>query len=138
MDQSTHEIRRSNCMNIINQCQNRPASLISYESKLKGESKSAYTAQDILGWQYNSDTEDFKRLDYSCYEPFVDEYFKKYGDKLHIIENGGRNGLTAERIYDIASRFRLAHHNEKLVIIVDYLQIVSESKKPTVKAKPII
>lgn len=52
-----------------------------------------YTAQDILWWQYNSDTEDFKRLDYSCYEPFVDEYFKKYGDKLHIIENGGRNGL---------------------------------------------
>ena len=27
MDQSTHEIRRSNWMNIINQCQNRPADM---------------------------------------------------------------------------------------------------------------
>ena len=27
MDQSTHEIRRNNWMNIINQCQNRPANM---------------------------------------------------------------------------------------------------------------
>lgn len=27
MDQSTHEVRRNNWMNIINQCQNRPANM---------------------------------------------------------------------------------------------------------------
>ena len=30
MDQSTHEIRRNNWMNIINQCQNRPANMTVY------------------------------------------------------------------------------------------------------------
>ncbi len=29
MDQSTHEIRRRNWMNIINQCKNRPANITS-------------------------------------------------------------------------------------------------------------
>ena len=33
MDQSTHEIRRINWMNIINQCKNRPANMTAKQCK---------------------------------------------------------------------------------------------------------
>lgn len=104
----------------------RGTALISYETKIKGESMIAYTTQDILSWRYNHDTEAFEKLQYSCYEPYVDEYFKRYGDKLHIIESGS-NGLDAKRIANIASEFRSIHLEEPFVVIVDYLQIVADS-----------
>ena len=112
----------------------RGTSMITYEHRLEETSSIAYTNSDILGWRCNKDTGDFEKLDYSCYKPFVDEYYQRYGDNLYIIDSEAGN-LNANRIADIASKFRYDHLEEPFVVVVDYLQIGGDADTSDRKSK---
>lgn len=112
----------------------RGTSMITFEHKLEGTTSVAYTNSDILGWRCNKDTGDFEKLDYSCYEPFVDEYYQRYGDNLYIIDNEACS-LNADRIFDITVNFRREHLDKPFVVIVDYLQIGGDAETLDRKSK---
>ena len=76
---------------------------------------------EILNYKWDESTQDFYRRPYSSYEPYVDEYMKRYGKHLYFIE-GGFFGRTALNIAETAEEFKKSHNINQLVIVVDYLQ----------------
>ena len=100
----------------------RGISSISYEHHRQSPSVEPLSAGKILYWSYDDIIKDFTRTRYSSYEKFSDEYFMRYGGKLHIIE-GGLTGLTVRDIANISSKFK-AKSNKPVVVFVDYLQII--------------
>ena len=94
----------------------RGASMISKEI---GKSPIPYA--EILNYKWDPNLNDFYRTPYSVYEPYVNEYMKRYGDHLYIIE-GGFYGKTALDIAYTAEAFKKQRGVDQLVIIVDYLQ----------------
>ena len=94
----------------------RGASMISRE-----ENKSPIPYAEILNYKWDERAQDFYRRDYKQYECYVDEYMKRYGEHLYIIE-GGFFGKTALNIAETAEDFKKTHNVKQLCIVVDYLQ----------------
>ena len=88
-------------------------------SKEIGERPIPYA--EILNYKWDPNLQDFYRTPYKTYEPYVNEYMKRYGKHLYIIE-GGFYGKTALDIANTAEEFKKKHGVEQLVIVVDYLQ----------------
>ena len=53
----------------------------------EGSVPKRYTAGDVLYWQWDPKTGDFRKVPYADYAPYADEYFRWYGGYLHIVEN---------------------------------------------------
>ena len=100
----------------------RGISRISYEHYKESKNGPLMTAGDILNWKYDTTLNEFVRVPYSQYEKYSEEYFERYGSRLHIIE-GGINGITARDIANMVSLFK-KDSNEPVVVFVDYLQLI--------------
>lgn len=102
----------------------RGSSAISFEKWIDDPETRKFTAGDILYWTYDASNpiEHFSRVAYSQYESYVDEYFKRYGDHLHIIE-GGMDGLCAKDVGNLAAIYK-KKTGHKPVVFVDYLQLL--------------
>lgn len=94
----------------------RGASMISREIN-----KAPIPYGDILNYTWDESIQDFYRKPFESYEPYVDEYMRRYGEHLYYIE-GGFYGKTALEIAETAEQFKREHHIKQLVIVVDYLQ----------------
>ena len=104
------------------ECIARAISSISYEHHLKAACGKAYTAGNILYWQYDNLLKEFTKLSYSCYANYADEYFDRYGTHLHIIESG-ISGLTVKDIANMASLYK-KETGRPVAVFVDYLQLI--------------
>ncbi len=82
---------------------------------------------EILNDTYDEKTDKFYRRAYSQYAPFVEEYQKRYGDHLYIIE-GGINGRTAKDIATAVKDFKQKHGNKQLAVFIDYLQLLGAER----------
>ena len=89
----------------------------------KDTNNAKYTAADILYWNYDESISDFVKIPFKSYSKYSDDYFKRYGENLFIIE-GGIQGLTVKDIANICSFFKENHSEVPLVVFVDYLQII--------------
>jgi replicative DNA helicase len=96
----------------------RGASMISRE-----KSKNPVPYGEILNDSYDYQSDSFYRRNYTEYEPYVDEYMQRYGEHLYFIE-GGLHGKTAMDIAGQVEAFKKEHDVRRLVIIVDYLQLL--------------
>lgn len=94
----------------------RGASMISRE-----QNKNPIPYGEILNYKWDERTQEFYRRPYSSYEPYVEEYMRRYGKHLYFIE-GGFYGKTALDIANTAEEFKKEHGLKQLVIVVDYLQ----------------
>lgn len=85
-----------------------------------------YTAGNVLyhTWDYAAQT--FTQLPYSVYSNYSDEYFKLYGEHLHIIE-AGVNGTSVKDIANTALAWK-RKMGKPVVVFVDYLQILRPDK----------
>lgn len=86
-----------------------------------------YTTADILYWSYDESIHDFVKIPYVSYADYIDDFFNTYGDHLYIVDPS-LDGYTVKNIADIAQKFQDQHRREKLVIFVDYLQIINSDK----------
>ena len=64
----------------------RGISAISFEHHRKEDQARQLTAANILYWTYDEALKDFSKMSFSMYEAYSEEYFKRYGSHLHIIE----------------------------------------------------
>lgn len=94
----------------------RGASMISRE-----QNKNPIPYAEILNYKWDERSQEFYRRPYSSYEPYVEEYMRRYGKHLYFIE-GGFYGKTALDIANTAEEFKKDHGLKQLVIVVDYLQ----------------
>lgn len=78
----------------------------------------------MLNDMYDERIDDFVRLPYSNYERYVEEYSRRYGQRLHIVECG-INQVTAKTVCESARKFKKEHEGEQIIVFVDYLQILS-------------
>ena len=103
----------------------RAVSMISYEMHRKNPDENAplISAAEVLYWKYDELMKDFTKMPYSKYEPYVNEYFKRYGDHLYILESG-LGGYTVNNIADIAKSHKANHPDNQVVIFIDYMQII--------------
>lgn len=76
---------------------------------------------EIINYKWDEKLQEFTKLDFATYEPYLNEYIKRYGQHLYFIE-GGFNGKTAKEIADTAEQFKKDHNINQLVIVIDYLQ----------------
>lgn len=97
----------------------RGASCMSAEKDLKN----AIPFKEMINDTYNPLTNQFYRRAYSQYEEYVEEYQRRYGEHLYIIESG-TTGTTARKIIDIAKKARKSP-DDRIVIFVDYLQLLA-------------
>lgn len=100
----------------------RGVSMLSFLEHSKDHQKNAYSASDILFWTYNPEL-GFTKLSYSAYENYANEYFKTYGQHLHIIE-GGIDGFCAKDVANISARFKEHNSGRPIVVFIDYLQLL--------------
>ena len=108
----------------------RAISMISYEMN-KRDSKENFpvvTAGDVLYWTYDNDLKEFAKVSYRKYEAYAEEYFRRYGEHLHIIESG-LSGFRVRDIANIASVYKKQHPDNQVVIFVDYMQIIKADPK---------
>ena len=80
-------------------------------------------------WQLNPVTmrEEWLRTPYSKYERYVEGFAKKVRDKFTVIERG-KDDITATTIYNDVIEYKKEHPDERIVVFVDYLQILSYDK----------
>ena len=104
----------------------RSISSISYRHSINEPGVTPVRFSDILYWSYDSAADDFSKLSYDSYAGFADEYFRRYGERLHIIE-AGTDGLTAKDIANISVLYR-QQSGRQVVVFVDYLQIIRAEK----------
>lgn len=98
----------------------RGISRISYELN----PEKSYSTGDIL--YYTKDTSgNFTKLHPKEYETATETYFKRYGDRLVIVEPTAPP--TAEFICNSAMDYQQAH-NCKVVVFVDYLQYIAPTQ----------
>ena len=100
----------------------RGISAISFEHHRKEDQARQLTAANILYWTYDEALKDFSKMSFSMYEAYSEEYFKRYGSHLHIIESG-LNGLTVKDIANVSAMFK-KQTGKPVVVFVDYLQII--------------
>ena len=100
----------------------RGISSISFEHK-------KISVSDILYWNYDEKTDAFKKLPFTQYESYLNEYFRRYGEHLYIIE-GGISGLSVEEIAEKAYQHKL-HTKKPVVVCIDYLQITRQNNLST-------
>lgn len=100
----------------------RGISTISHEHYFEDSTAKLIKASDVLYWAYDKKQKEFKPVPYSCYEEYADEYFRRYGEHLYILE-AGTEGFTAKDIANIAYSFK-KKTKEPVVVFVDYLQII--------------
>lgn len=100
----------------------RGISAISFEHHRKEDQVRQLTAANILYWTYDEALKDFSKMSFSMYEAYSEEYFKRYGSHLHIIESG-LNGLTVKDIANVSAMFK-KQTGKPVVVFVDYLQII--------------
>lgn len=99
----------------------RGISTISYEEH-RQEKNQCVTAANILYWQYDHVLKDFAKMPYHQYERYTEEYFRRYGEHLHIIESG-LQGLTVKEIANMATLHK-KRVGKQIVVFIDYLQII--------------
>lgn len=85
------------------------------------------TASDILYWTWNPELKNFIKMELSKYKDYTDEYFRRYGDHLYIIESGLR-GLSAKDIANIATAHK-QKTRKPVVVFIDYLQLLKADPK---------
>lgn len=100
----------------------RGISAISFEHHRKENQARQITAANVLYWTYDEALNDFSKMAFSMYESYSEEYFKRYGSHLHIIESG-LDGLTVKDIANVSAVFK-KKTGKPVVVFVDYLQII--------------
>lgn len=100
----------------------RGISAISYESHFKDKTAKLVTSGDVLYWTYNYALKDFERVPYRQYASYSEEYFRRYGEHLYILE-AGPAGYTVRDIANIAYAFK-KKTGKPVVVFIDYLQII--------------
>jgi len=81
-----------------------------------------FVAGDVLYWKYDYSLKMFTRVPYEQYSGYADEYFKRYGDHLYILE-ALTDGFTVKDIANIAALFK-RQTQQPVVVFVDYLQLI--------------
>lgn len=104
----------------------RGISAISFEEHQQDKEK-CVTASDILYWTWNPELKNFIKMELSKYKDYADEYFRRYGDHLYIIESGLR-GLSAKDIANIATAHK-QKTRKPVVVFIDYLQLLKADPK---------
>lgn len=104
----------------------RGISAISFEEHQQDKEK-CVTASDILYWTWNPELKNFIKMELSKYKDYTDEYFRRYGDHLYIIESGLR-GLSAKDIANIATAHK-QKTRKPVVVFIDYLQLLKADPK---------
>lgn len=99
----------------------RGISSLSFEKNRIDKNSRKFKASNVLYWTYDNALKSFTKMTYDMYSMYSDEYFRRYGEHLHIIESG-LTGLTVKDIANISSLFKQMHGN--VVVFVDYLQII--------------
>lgn len=97
----------------------RGASAISAEKDLK----SAIPYGEILNDTYNEQTGEFERRAYSQYAEYVEEYARRYGSHLYILECD-TVGTTARSIIETITGMRKGKEG-RFFVVVDYLQLLT-------------
>ncbi len=101
----------------------RGISSISFVSNSNDRRKTKVTTGDILYYKYDEICSDFTKIKYDTYSEYAEEYFRTYGNHLYIVE-GGINGLRAKDIANICTSFKQSHPDDRIVVFVDYLQLL--------------
>lgn len=119
----------------------RGISAISLEHWIKskdaeGPVPKRYTAGDVLYWQWDPEAGDFRKIPYADYAPYADEYFRRYGGHLYIVENrldcdtilASWTGWTARDICG-AVQMWMQEKQKPVIVFVDYLQEIRPDPK---------
>ncbi|WP_022769405.1 DnaB-like helicase C-terminal domain-containing protein [Butyrivibrio sp. NC2007] len=101
----------------------RAISSFSFLASIDDSNKRKITPGDVLYWTYDHKEKTFTKLSYETYDEYVDKYFATYGNHLYIVESN-ISGFSAKDIANICALFKKSHPNEKLVVFIDYLQIL--------------
>lgn len=109
----------------------RGISSISYErwddargkGKPENQRPKQFTASHILYWVWDNILHDYTQVPRKSYAADSVEYFKRYGQHLHIIEGSIGGGLTVYDIVQMSKRFK-AQSGKTPVVFIDYLQII--------------
>jgi len=107
----------------------RGISSISYEhwndkkDKPSDQQPKRFKVADVLYWKWDNILHDYTQVPRKDYASYSSEYFKDYGDHLHIIEGSIAGGLTVRDIVQTATAFK-EKTQKTPVVFVDYLQIV--------------
>lgn len=104
----------------------RGASAISVQKY--GTGGKAIKYGEIINDYYDYKLDQFLRRPYSQYEPFVDEYMRKYGEHLYFIE-GGINGSYARKIAETVRQFKKEKNIKRMAVFIDYLQLLDADPK---------
>ena len=99
----------------------RGASCISFE-KTQDKNK-AIPFKKILSDTYDETLHKWTYTPYEAYEPYANEYFKRC--KNLFIVRGNMEAVTATDICKYTTQFAECHPDKPLMLIVDYLQILS-------------
>lgn len=105
----------------------RGISAISFEKHQQHCRNKCVTTANILYWTYDDVLKNFSKMPLSQYEHYTDEYFRRYGCHLHIIESG-LAGLTVKEIANTAAMYKKST-GKPVVVCVDYLQIIKGDPK---------
>lgn len=97
----------------------RGASMISAEI----DRQSAIPFGEILGDTFDPQMNDFYRRAYSQYEDHVNEYSRRYGEHLFVIECS-TVGTTAGAIIDTVKKLR-KDKKGRFMVFIDYLQLIT-------------
>ena len=101
----------------------RGTSGISFEHWVSDSAAKRVTAADVLYWRWDKTLEDFTRVPYKAFSSYTDEYFRRYGEHLRIIEGGAGGGLTVQDIVGLC-KLHKAKTGKPPVVMIDYLQII--------------
>lgn len=111
----------------------RSVSSISFQSHLKDSQKQCYKFSDLDSESdfYDEIADEFTHIPCNQYKEYVDVFVAKFSNKLAFMTTA--NGkITVPIIRNAVQKFKLAYPGEKLMVIIDYLQLIhSEDEDKT-------
>lgn len=105
----------------------RGISLESYKANKIDKTKQLFSISDILAYKKESVFGSYKKVSYDLYADYANTYFDCINKHFIPIECD-ISGITAKQVAEFTEQFKADHPNERVVVIVDYLQILSPDK----------
>ena len=92
------------------------------------EGKNPIPYSEIENDHWDNSVNEYVRRSFSDYADYVDAYIKNCNDNLYVIDCAGDDEINATKIYNQTEQYIKNHPGERVVVFVDYLQILGKDK----------